>query len=249
MLAGTIARAHGNKGFNGSIKVTFTGSTGQSFGSYCLPGLALKVIGECNDYVAKGMHGGSISIVPPPIVGYEHAKSSIAGNACLYGATGGDFHAAGRAGERFAVRNSGAYAVVEGTGDHCCEYMTGGVVVVLGNVGRNVGAGMTGGLGYFYDDGTGPDFLDNVNNEIVKAQRVESGPGKTQLRTIVERHVALTDSVRGKKLLANWDEEVKKFWQVYVRANERIESATTPCTRTSAQKVLLPTTPCARTSA
>merc|ERR1712070_1251134 len=117
-----------------------------------------------------GMHGGEIVVVPHADAGFVAADSSIVGNACLYGATGGDFHANGRAGERFAVRNSGAYAVVEGTGDHCSEYMTGGVVVSLGSVGRNVGAGMTGGIGYFYDESD--SFPERVNNEIVKIQRV-----------------------------------------------------------------------------
>merc|ERR1712070_520465 len=119
-----------------------------------------------------GMHGGEIVVVPHADAGFVAADSSIVGNACLYGATGGDFHANGRAGERFCVRNSGAYAVCEGVGDHCCEYMTGGVVVVLGSVGRNVGAGMTGGIGYFYDEDD--NFPGKVNGEIVKVQRIST---------------------------------------------------------------------------
>merc|ERR1712014_20327 len=170
MLSGDIARAHGNKGFKGRINVVFDGSAGQAFGAYTLPGLSLKLVGEGNDYVGKGMHGGELIIVPSPDAGFVAAESSIVGNACLYGATGGDFHANGRAGERFCVRNSGAYAVAEGAGDHCGEYMTGGVVVILGSVGRNVGAGMTGGIGYFYDeDGS---FPGKVNGEIVSLQRL-----------------------------------------------------------------------------
>merc|ERR1711865_534967 len=153
------------------INVNFRGSAGQSFGSFVLPGLYVRLEGEGNDYVGKGLHGGEIVVVPDQNAGFVAADSSIVGNSCLYGATGGDFHANGRAGERFAVRNSGAYAVTEGTGDHCCEYMTGGVVVVLGSVGRNVGAGMTGGIGYFYDEND-DEFSQRLNTEIVKKQKV-----------------------------------------------------------------------------
>merc|ERR1712194_641741 len=213
MLAGNVARAHGNKGFKGKINVQFEGSAGQSFGAFTLPGLSIKLVGEGNDYVGKGMHGGELMIVPSPDASFVSAESSIIGNACLYGATGGDFHANGRAGERFCVRNSGAFAVCEGTGDHCCEYMTGGVVVALGNVGRNVGAGMTGGIGYFFEeDGR---FDERVNTEIVKMQRVATEAGQLQLRNIVERHFEKTGSERAESILDNWEEEVEKFWQVY----------------------------------
>lgn len=213
MLAGDIARAHGNSGFKGKINVHFDGSAGQSFGAFTLPGTSIRLTGEANDYVGKGMHGGELVVVPTADAGFEAADASIVGNACLYGATGGDFHAHGRAGERFAVRNSGAFAVAEGAGDHCCEYMTGGVVVMLGSVGRNVGAGMTGGLGYFYDiDGT---FEKKVNKEIVKMQRVVTPEGEAQLKAMIERHFQLTDSERADEILSNWDEEKTKFWQIY----------------------------------
>lgn len=218
MLSGDIARAYGNYGFRGAINVHFTGSAGQSFGAFNVPGLKIRLMGEANDYVGKGMNGGEIVVVPTNNAGFVSSDSSIVGNACLYGATGGDFHANGRAGERFGVRNSGAYAVVEGTGDHCCEYMTGGVVVVLGTVGRNVGAGMTGGIGYFYDDNTkyGKNyFKDRVNNEIVKVQRVVTADGELQLRSIVERHFEKTGSEKAEMILNNWENEVGKFWQVY----------------------------------
>lgn len=213
MLAGDIARAHGNAGFKGKINVNFHGSAGQSFGAFVLPGLNVRLTGEANDYVGKGMHGGEIVVVPHADAGFVASDSSIVGNACLYGATGGDFHANGRAGERFCVRNSGAYAVAEGTGDHCCEYMTGGVVVVLGSVGRNVGAGMTGGIGYFYD----PDnnLEERLNKEIVKMQRVESAFGEGQLKHIIERHFEKTGSEKAEDILNNWEDEVGKFWQVY----------------------------------
>lgn len=213
MLAGDIARAHGNRGFNGKVNVNFSGSAGQSFGAFVLPGLNVRLTGEANDYVGKGMHGGEIVVVPDADAGFVAADSSIVGNACLYGATGGDFHANGRAGERFCVRNSGAYAVAEGTGDHCCEYMTGGVVVVLGTVGRNVGAGMTGGVGYFYDEHNGLE--ERLNKEIVKMQRVESNEGEAQLKHIIERHFENTGSEKAEEILNNWENEFGKFWQVY----------------------------------
>merc|ERR1711957_256433 len=213
MLAGDIARKHGNKGLKGNLNINIFGSAGQSFGSFTLPGMKIRLTGEANDYVAKGMHGGEIVVVPEADAGFVAADSSIVGNACLYGATGGDFHANGRAGECFCVRNSGAYAVCEGTGDHCCEYMTGGVVVMLGSVGRNVGAGMTGGVGYFYDnDGS---FDDKVNLEIVKVQRLSTPEGEAQLKHMIERHFELTGSERADEILGNWEEEKGKFWQVY----------------------------------
>ncbi|GMI02172.1 hypothetical protein TrVE_jg2069 [Triparma verrucosa] len=213
MLSGDIARAHGNKGFKGDIDITFEGSAGQAFGAWNLAS-NLKVVGEANDYVGKGIHSGSIVITPPPEHKFTSSEASIVGNACLYGATGGDFHANGRAGERFCVRNSGAFAVAEGTGDHALEYMTGGVAVILGSTGRNIGAGMTGGIGYFYD----PDnMIDaNLNKEIVAKQAVSSGSAaEVQLRKIIERHVELTSSSRGRELLADWDVSLTKFVQIY----------------------------------
>jgi len=214
MLVGDIARAHGNKRFRGRINVVFNGSAGQAFGAFVLPGLYVRLQGEGNDYVGKGMHGGEIVVVPDANAGFVPADSSIVGNACLYGATGGDFHAHGRTGERFCVRNSGAFAVAEGAGDHCCEYMTGGAVVMLGSVGRNVGAGMTGGIGYFYDD-EGDDFLDKVNNEIVKVQRISTTAGEAQLKQMIERHFEKTGSERADEILSDWENEVGKFWQIY----------------------------------
>lgn len=143
-VAGEIARHHGDKGFAGTVRLELTGSGGQSFGCFCVQGMDVKLVGEANDYVGKGMGGGDIAIVPPPNSGFKAEDASLVGNTCLYGATGGRLFVNGRAGERFAVRNSVAEAVVEGTGDHACEYMTGGTIVVLGTAGRNVAAGMTG---------------------------------------------------------------------------------------------------------
>ena len=219
MLAGDIARAHGNKGFKGKIMVEFDGSAGQSFGAFVLPGLSVRLNGEANDYVGKGMHGGEIVVVPDADAGFIAAESSIVGNACLYGATGGDFHANGRAGERFGVRNSGAFAVAEGAGDHCCEYMTGGVVVMLGSVGRNVGAGMTGGVGYFFDEEG--SFENMVNGEIVKTQRIATEAGELQLKKMIERHFELTGSERAEEILNDWEIKKNLFWQVFPPSEAR----------------------------
>jgi glutamate synthase (ferredoxin) len=211
-LAGAIARRYGNSGFSGQVTLNFEGSAGQSFGAFILPGLTLNLSGEANDYVGKGMHGGEIIIKPLPTATYAAAENVIIGNTCLYGATGGFLFANGQAGERFAVRNSKAQAVVEGAGDHCCEYMTGGVVVVLGRTGRNVGAGMTGGLAYFLDeDGS---FESKVNGEIVKLQRVSSSVGEEQLRGLIQSHAERTGSPKAKAILANWSDQLTKFWQV-----------------------------------
>jgi glutamate synthase (ferredoxin) len=211
-LSGAIALKHGNSGFEGQINLNFTGSAGQSFGAFNLPGMILTLAGESNDYVGKGMHGGEIIIKPPVGATYNPGENVIVGNTCLYGATGGCLFANGKAGERFAVRNSMAKAVIEGAGDHCCEYMTGGVVVVLGTVGRNVGAGMTGGLGYFLDeDGS---FPAHVNPEIVKMQRVISQAGEQQLKELIQDHYDRTGSQKAKNILANWSEYLPKFWQV-----------------------------------
>ena len=211
-VSGTIAKQYGNTGFAGTIQLNFEGSVGQSFGAFSLPCMHLTLTGEANDYVGKGMHGGEIIIKPNPEAAFDPADSSILGNTCLYGATGGYLYANGRAGERFAVRNSLAQAVIEGAGDHCCEYMTGGVVVVLGSVGRNVGAGMTGGLGYFLDeDGT---FQAKVNPEIVSVQRVIASIGEQQLKALIQAHAEKTGSAKAQAILADWATYLPQFWQV-----------------------------------
>jgi len=211
-IAGKIASQYGDTGFAGDITLKFTGSAGQSFGAFNLLGMKLILEGEANDYVGKGMNGGEIIIYPPKQATFVSAKNSIIGNTCLYGATGGYLFASGKAGERFAVRNSLAQAVVEGTGDHCCEYMTGGIVVVLGSTGRNVGAGMTGGMAYFLDEDG--DFPQKVNPEIVKIQRVSTPSGEKQLRELIQAHVERTQSQWGAQILAQWQAYLPKFWQV-----------------------------------
>jgi glutamate synthase (ferredoxin) len=211
-IAGAIAQAYGDNGFEGQINLNFKGTVGQSFGAFNLSGMILTLEGEANDYVGKGMNGGEIIIKPPADATYDPSQNVIVGNTCLYGATGGMLFACGLAGERFAVRNSQAMAVIEGAGDHCCEYMTGGVVVVLGKVGRNVGAGMTGGLAYFLDeDGTFPEF---VNQEIVKIQRVVTAAGEKQLKDLITAHAQRTGSAKAKMILENWEHFLPKFWQL-----------------------------------
>ncbi|MDB9540475.1 glutamate synthase large subunit [Anabaenopsis tanganyikae CS-531] len=211
-LAGAIASRYGDSGFEGQINLNFQGSVGQSFGAFNLPGMILTLTGEANDYVGKGMHGGEIIIKPPADATYAASQNVIVGNTCLYGATGGVLFANGLAGERFAVRNSKGMAVIEGAGDHCCEYMTGGVIVVLGKVGRNVGAGMTGGLAYFLDEDN--SFPELVNPEIVKVQRVLTEAGAKQLQELIRNHGDRTGSPKAKMILQNWSEYLPKFWQL-----------------------------------
>jgi len=211
-LAGAIAQQYGNSGFGGQITLHCRGAVGQSFGAFNLPAMTLILQGEANDYVGKGMHGGEIILKPVADAHYDPSENVIIGNTCLYGATGGRLFANGQAGERFAVRNSNAQAVIEGAGDHCCEYMTGGIVVVLGHTGRNVGAGMTGGLAYFLDeDGS---FPTKVNPEIVKIQRVRTAAGAQQLKDLITAHRDRTGSPKATAILENWSTDLPKFWQV-----------------------------------
>ncbi|KAG2445645.1 hypothetical protein HXX76_000255 [Chlamydomonas incerta] len=234
-VAGVIAKHHGDSGFQGKVKLTLTGSGGQSFACFCVKGLEVKLVGEANDYVGKGMNGGEVAIVPPANSPFKPEEASLVGNTCLYGATGGRLFVNGRAGERFAVRNSLAEAVVEGAGDHCCEYMTGGCVIVLGAVGRNVAAGMTGGLGYFLDeDGS---FTDKVNTEIVAVQRVITKAGEAQLRGLLEAHVAHTGSAKAKSLLANWEASLAKFWQLVPPAEKNTAEVNPAMEQPAAAKV------------
>jgi glutamate synthase (ferredoxin) len=232
-VAGAIATQYGNTGFQGQITLNLKGSAGQSFGAFNLPGMILKLTGEANDYVGKGMHGGEIVVFPSAKSPFEAADNVIIGNTCLYGATGGALFANGTAGERFAVRNSKAQAVIEGAGDHCCEYMTGGVIVVLGQTGRNVGAGMTGGLAYVLDeDGS---FPTKVNSETVQLQRITTEAGEQQLRHLLQAHVDHTGSPRGQAVLAQWSSYLPQFWQVVPPSEaERPEV-------TAVEKVLTPT--------
>ena len=221
-LSGEIARRYGNLGMNDApITLRLTGTAGQSFGVWNAGGLNMVLEGDANDYVGKGMAGGKLVIYPPKGSCFKSQETSIIGNTCLYGATGGTLYAAGLAGERFAVRNSGAHAVVEGVGDHGCEYMTGGVVMVLGQTGLNFGAGMTGGFAYVLDLDNG--FVDRYNHELIDIHRV--GTEKTEahrahLRQMLEAFVAETGSAWGQHILDNFADMVGKFWLVKPKASE-----------------------------
>jgi glutamate synthase (NADPH/NADH) large chain len=219
-LSGEIARRHGNTGMEvAPLVLRLKGTAGQSFGVWNAGGLHMYLEGDSNDYVGKGMAGGKLVINPPPDSRYASQEAVIIGNTCLYGATGGALYAAGLAGERFAVRNSGAHAVVEGAGDHCCEYMTGGCVTVLGDTGVNFGAGMTGGFAYVLD--LQRRFIDRYNSELVEIHRVSSEymeGHRTHLSEIIADHVRETGSVWGAQIYDNFEDYVGKFWLVKPKA-------------------------------
>ena len=219
-LSGEIARAHGNLGMSAHpLEIRLTGSAGQSFGAWNAGGLHLTLEGEANDYVGKGMAGGRLVLRPPSAARFVAHETPILGNTCLYGATGGELYAAGRAGERFAVRNSGATAVVEGVGDHGCEYMTGGLVVVLGRTGLNFGAGFTGGLAYVLD--LDRDFVDRYNHELIDVLRItpEGMENHRQhLRARIRAHIDATGSAWGQQLLDDFRDVAGRFWLVKPKA-------------------------------
>lgn len=219
-LSGEIARRYGNMGMDSSpLVLRLTGTAGQSFGVWNAGGLHMYLEGDSNDYVGKGMAGGKLVIYSPANSTYASQETTIIGNTCLYGATGGALYAAGIAGERFAVRNSGAHAVVEGAGDHCCEYMTGGCVTVLGDTGVNFGAGMTGGFAYVLDQQR--QFIDRYNSELVEIHRVSSEymeAYRTHLLDILSQHVTETGSAWGRQIHENFEDYVGKFWLVKPKA-------------------------------
>jgi glutamate synthase (ferredoxin) len=225
-LAGQLALRYGNQGLpDEQIQITFTGSAGQSFGAFCLGGLHLRLIGEAQDFVGKGMCGGEIIVRPSHEARFVPHQNVILGNTVLYGATGGQLFAAGLAGERFAVRNSGATAVVEGVGDHGCEYMTSGTVVVLGETGLNFGAGMTGGDAYIYD--IGDNFERRYNGELIAVRRLRGDGDDLALKALISEHLAKTNSQRARTLLEDWEAQRQLFWYVAPRENVvAIESAT-----------------------
>ncbi len=221
-ISGEIARRHGNYGMNDApIDLRLRGSAGQSLGAWNAAGLNIYLTGDANDYVGKGMAGGEIVLRPSDEVIFTPHETVIMGNTCLYGATGGELYAAGRAGERFAVRNSGAIAVVEGAGDHCCEYMTGGVVVVLGRTGLNFGAGMTGGFAYVLDDQRA--FFDRYNHELIDVHRMAPESMEANLRhlsSLIRLHVAKTGSAWGAQILEDFRSYRNMFWLVKPKAAE-----------------------------
>ncbi|WP_082132343.1 glutamate synthase large subunit [Luteimonas sp. FCS-9] len=219
-LSGAIARVHGNTGMaDRPLTLRLRGTAGQSLGAFNAGGLHLELEGEANDYVGKGMAGGRIVLRPPAGSAFESRLTPILGNTCLYGATGGELYAAGRAGERFGVRNSGAVAVIEGAGDHCCEYMTGGAVAVLGRTGLNFGAGFTGGIAYVLD--LDRDFVDRYNHELIDILRVTPEAFdnyRSHLRDLIEAHARLTGSAWSARILDEFRDFVGKFWLVKPKA-------------------------------
>jgi len=221
-LSGEIAKAHGQEGLaDAPITLKLTGTAGQSFGVWNAAGLNMDLRGDANDYVAKGMSGGTISIAPAADTHFIAHESAIIGNTCLYGATGGELYVAGLAGERFAVRNCGALAVVEGVGDHGCEYMTGGAVCVLGETGVNFGAGMTGGVAFVLDQDR--NFIDRYNHELIDTYRLMPEAMESYalyLQTMIEKHHAATHSVRAKEILQDFTDFLPKFWMIKPKASD-----------------------------
>lgn len=213
MLSGAIATRYGEKGLpEHTLNVKFKGSAGQSFGAFLVPGVNFKLEGEANDYLGKGLSGGRIAVLPPVRSNFEAEENTIAGNTLLYGATSGEVYINGRAGERFAVRNSGAVAVVEGVGDHCCEYMTGGRVVVLGQTGRNFAAGMSGGVAYVWNKEGNFDYFCNM--EMVELSLIEEAGYRKELHELIRQHYLYTGSKLARTMLDNWNHCVDEFIQV-----------------------------------
>lgn len=213
MLSGAIAMKHGEKGLpEHTLNIKFKGSAGQSFGAFLVPGVYFKLEGEANDYLGKGLSGGHIAVLPPVRSNFEAEKNTIAGNTLLYGATSGEVYINGRVGERFAVRNSGAIAVVEGVGDHCCEYMTGGRVVVLGETGRNFAAGMSGGVAYVWNRNGDFDYFCNM--EMVELSLIEEASYRKELHELIRQHYLYTGSKLARTMLDDWSRYVDEFIQV-----------------------------------
>jgi glutamate synthase (NADPH/NADH) large chain len=224
MLSGEVAKKFGHKGLpDETINVKLTGTAGQSFGAFLAKGVSLELQGEGNDYVGKGISGGRIAIYPPSNSNIKPEENIIVGNTVLYGGITGECYFNGIAGERFAVRNSGATAVVEGSGDHCCEYMTGGIVIVLGKVGRNFGAGMSGGIAYVLDEED--NFKQLYNSEMIELEKIINSDenvvsdnllkhDKERLRSLIENHFRYTNSPKAKNILDNFDNYLPKFIKV-----------------------------------
>ena len=230
MLSGEIAKRFGHKGLSeDSIHINLKGTAGQSFGAFLAKGITLNLEGEGNDYVGKGLSGGRITIIPFKNSKYEFDKNIIVGNTVLYGAIDGECYFSGVAGERFAVRNSGAVAIVEGTGDHCCEYMTGGIVMVLGKTGVNFAAGMSGGIAYVFDENN--EFEKNCNKAMVQVSRVIFSKktdtnnifdksslldrDELRIKMMLRRHINYTNSKKAKNILENFDLNLKNFYKVF----------------------------------
>jgi glutamate synthase (NADPH/NADH) large chain len=213
MLSGEVSLAYGEEGLpKNTINCSFTGSAGQSFGAFLVSGVSFRLEGDANDYLGKGLSGGKIVVVPPTGHKFKPEENIIIGNTVLYGATGGHLYVHGVAGERFAVRNSGANAVVEGTGDHCCEYMTGGRVVVIGPTGRNFAAGMSGGIAYVLDESGNFDFY--CNKGLVDLMPVQDYGDVQELQFLLHKHLLHTNSEKARQVLVNWEKFLPKFVKV-----------------------------------
>jgi glutamate synthase (NADPH/NADH) large chain/glutamate synthase (ferredoxin) len=221
ILSSHVAKRYGAKGLpDDTIRIRCQGSAGQSFGAFLSRGITMSIEGESNDYLGKGLSGGRIIVVPPKGVTFVPEETILIGNTALYGATAGEGYFYGTAGERFAVRNSGAIAVIEGTGDHACEYMTGGRVVVLGPTGRNFAAGMSGGIAYVFDgDGR---FQQRCNLELVELEQVVSDEDQEELLAMVTQHLTFTGSSKAKRLLEQWDQLRPKFVKVMPTDYKRV---------------------------
>jgi glutamate synthase (NADPH/NADH) large chain len=220
MLSYEIARRYGHEGLpEGTVHVRLAGSAGQSFGAFLAKGVTLDLVGDTNDYCGKGLSGGRIAVQPSPKFRGEPTENIITGNVVLYGAIAGEAYFRGVAGERFAVRNSGAHAVIEGVGDHGCEYMTGGIVVVLGETGRNFAAGMSGGFAYVLDlDG---EFKRRCNTAMVDLEPLAEAEDEVALRRLVENHARYTNSKRAQAVLAGWGQYRSKFVKVFPKEYRR----------------------------
>jgi glutamate synthase (NADPH/NADH) large chain/glutamate synthase (ferredoxin) len=226
-VSGEIAYQHGEAGLpEGLLEINLTGTAGQSLGAFLSPGIRLILTGEANDYVGKSMSGGTIILRPRAERAFTVHEAMIAGNTCLYGATGGSFFASGRVGERFAVRNSGAEAVVEGLGDHGCEYMTNGTVVVLGSTGRNFGAGMTGGTAFVLD--LEDAFESRYNPQLIRLERLGDEASSQALKSLIYRHLETTESERAREILGDWPKYESRFWKVCPLAQTAAKPAPTP---------------------
>ena len=232
MLSGEIAKVHGHRGLaEDTINIKLKGTAGQSFGVFLAKGISLDLEGEANDYVGKGISGGRIAIYPPKNSNIIPEENIIVGNTVLYGGITGECYFNGIAGERFAVRNSGATAVVEGSGDHCCEYMTGGIIVVLGKVGRNFGAGMSGGIAYVLDEDN--NFKDLYNSEMIELEKISNSDEKVftdnllihdkeRLINLIENHHRYTNSQKAKRILDNFENYLPKFIKVMPTEYKRV---------------------------
>ena len=223
MLGHELTKRHGGAGLpDGTISIDFTGSAGQSFGAFVPKGITLRLEGDANDYVGKGLSGGRIVVRPARDASFVAEDNIIAGNVILYGATGGEAYLRGKVGERFCVRNSGATAVVEGVGDHGCEYMTGGRVVVLGPTGRNFGAGMSGGIAFIHD--VEGDFFTRLNREMVDLDPLDEDDVEW-LRDTIQMHLDETDSAVARRILDDWHNEVERFVKVMPQDYKRVLDA------------------------